>query len=130
MEKRFTALRILGTIYKILGIIVGLLTVLGLIAICAGGALGAGSLRTLSRAQGLGLPLGGVLGTSLGSGAALAGMGAVLLVYGLVAALTLYALGEGIYLLLAVEENTRATVIWLSRGGQAGQSPTPPAGQS
>lgn len=119
MERRFRALRTVGTIYKIVGIIVALLTVLGAIGVCLGGVLGGGMMQTLTRTQNWGL-LGGVMGAGLGpivSGALAIGA----LLYGAFGAITLYAIGELIDLLVALEENTRSTALLLQ------QQATPPA---
>jgi hypothetical protein len=88
MEQRYTALRTIGSVYKVLGIIAGavtLLTVLG-IGSFLGGFLGGGFLGIL-----------------------------VMLIFGGGIALTLYATGEGMFLLLALEENTRVTATALQR---------------
>jgi hypothetical protein len=79
---QFTALRTIGGIYKVLAIVVGIVTVL--------------------------IALG--LGSTFGF---LAMVGA--LVYGGGIGLTLYAAGEAVYLLLALEENTRLTATLLQR---------------
>ena len=41
-------------------------------------------------------------------------MGVIILIYGGLGAITLYAIGESIYLALAVEENTRTTALLLT----------------
>jgi hypothetical protein len=87
MEQGYTALRTIGTIYKILGAITMLATVL--VVLISGGFF-----------------RGGVLG------------GFLALIGGAAIALTLYAAGEGVFLLLALEENTRLTATLLQR--QAG----------
>ena len=100
MEKKYSALRIIGMIYKVAGVIIAAITVLVVM----------GSLVSPF----LGMPMGRMPG---GAGDFLPGLAILAslffsllaLVYGGVMALTLYALGEGIYLLLALEENTRAT---------------------
>jgi len=111
MEKRYAALRVIGTIYKVLGGIAGIVTILLAIGICASSVLGGAAMGNLGREFG-GDPrvagllsgfLGGVIGTVL------------VIIYGGGFAVTLYALGEGVYLLLALEENTRATVALLQR---------------
>jgi hypothetical protein len=107
MARRFTALRIIGTIYKMLGVIAGILTVLAFVAIIVAAVVGGGRL-------GRGFmpgPLYGVRTTAAAIG---------VLIYGSIVALTLYAFGEGVYLLIALEENTRLTSELLQR------QPTPP----
>jgi len=112
MEKRYAALRIIGTIYKVLGGITGALTLLAAVGICATSILGGAALDSFGREFGgdtglLGLFSGffGGLITSL-----------VVILYGGVLAITLYAFGEGVYLLLALEENTRTTAMLLQSG--------------
>src|SRR5689334_12080093 len=102
MQRRFTALRTIGTFYKALGIIAGILTILITLSIC-GISLSSGALlgRLARNAPSVGF-------LSLVSSGAFGIVSAIVaLIYGGGIALSLYALGEGIYLLLAVEENTR-----------------------
>ncbi len=118
MEKRYTALRIIATVYKVLGIITGAITLLAVLGICASSLLGG---AMLDRFNDLGRsgPWGLFSGAMGGLIAGLAGI-----VYGGGLALTLYAAGEGISLLIALEENTRATATYLYRlQHQASQSP-------
>jgi len=108
MEKKYTALRTIGNIYKILGIIVGAITLLLALFVCGGSLLGGTLMDGLS--QGLGDTggfgfFGGLFGGLL--------MGLFVIIYGGGLGITLYAAGEGIYLLLALEENTRATAALL-----------------
>jgi len=67
MEKRYTALRIVGTIYKILGIIVLALSIIAVIALCAGGALGGAAMQRSLRGLDFGVP---GMGMFAGAGAA------------------------------------------------------------
>lgn len=103
MQKKFTVLRVVGTIYKVLAWVVlvfGLLGSCGMIAVGAmPGILGAGSGGRGTDALGLGAMgmVGGVIG----------GLG--LLLYVAFIFLFLYAFGEVIYLLVSLEENTRLT---------------------
>ncbi len=110
MEKKYSALRIIGTIYKIFGIIVGVLAVLAAITLCATSIFGGSLLGQLGGQFGFdgGMGNGGgiIVGLLLGAGVIINGGGM---------ALTLYAIGEGIYLLIALEENTRATVLLLKK---------------
>jgi hypothetical protein len=71
--------------------------------------------RQLGGSGGGGL-LGGILTGVIG--------GLLILVYGGAASVTLYAAGEGVYLLLALEENTRQTTLLLR--GQI-NPPLPPS---
>ncbi len=121
MERRYAALRVVGTIYKTLGILAGLLAVLAVLGIFAGVMLGGrvfGDLPLDPR-----LPFLRGLGPNLVGGLL---FGIAGLLYGGFIALTLYAAGEGIYLLLALEENTRATASLLRiRGAAAAPAPAP-----
>ncbi len=112
MEKKYRALRFIGSVYKILGIIVGVLTILTVLSLCATSVFGISLLGQLGQQYGY------------GGGEALAGGGGILIgllmslgaiLYGGGLAVTLYALGEGIYLLIALEENTRATALLLQK---------------
>lgn len=99
MERRYSALRITSTIYKIFGFLVLILTVLGAIGACltfiAGGAL----------ASDLDLPGGG---TAAGT---LAGIfvAVLILIFGGLSAVSLLGTAELFDLFIALEENTRAT---------------------
>lgn len=106
MEKRFRALRFIGTILKILAwitLVVAILMSLFLVIGGIAGGLGAASDETGGM---LGLPLAGAIGGILGA------IGAMLV--GLLYFLLLYAASEGIYVILSIEENTRMTAIALS----------------
>jgi hypothetical protein len=120
MEKRYRALRTIGTIYKILGIITGALTILVVIGICGTSVLGGTALGNAGRDYGNSLMpygmMGGALGGILGS--------LIVVLYGGTLTITLYGFGEGVYLLLALEENTRATTTLLAR--QLGQEAPKP----
>ena len=107
MEKRYTALRIIATLYKIIGVILGILAILGAI------------LTMVVRPAidfGFG-PFGLNLGFALVAGIAV-------LISGLLTALGIYAIGELISLLINIEENTRFTALIIRDRMQP-----PPAGQ-
>jgi hypothetical protein len=101
MSRQFTALRVIGTICKILAwmcLILGLLAAIG--ALLAGFAVGNElGLTTLP----IGGPLGGI--------AACVG----LLVVALVTFLLFYAAGEAVYLSLCIEENTRRAAYYIQQ---------------
>ena len=115
MEKKFKALRIVGTVYKVLGIIAGVLTVIGSIGFCLmsilGGSLMTSVVNSVNNTYGGGSPSGpgGVLGGILGGVV----IGGIVLLYGGITSITLFAFGEGIYLLIGLEENTRTTALLL-----------------
>jgi hypothetical protein len=109
MDKKYKALRVIGTFYKVVGIIMGALTILLSLSLCAisiwGGSLmdqfGSQIDSDLSIITMLGSVVGGLV------------MGFAVILYGGSIAITLYAVGELTYLLLALEENTRATATLL-----------------
>lgn len=105
MEPRYRALRIIGTIYKVLGGLAGVITVLLVLAICATSVLGGAALESLSTELGEGSAAGGLFGGVVGGIL----LSLIAILYGGTISVTLYGFGEGIYLLLALEENTRAT---------------------
>ncbi|MGB9592105.1 MAG: hypothetical protein ACPL1K_06275 [Candidatus Kryptoniota bacterium] len=110
MEKRYSALRLIGSIYKVLGIIVGVLTILIALSLCATSIFGGAALSQFGRQFGGENAIGGAGGVVLGIM-----MGLVAIIYGGGMAVTLYAVGEGIYLLIALEENTRMTAMLLQK---------------
>jgi hypothetical protein len=107
MEKRYQAMRILARIYQIVGIVIGAITLLAVLAGCVGLLVGGAGLGRTYRDFGwmwpgsMGGTVAGIIGLSIG------------LLYGGLISLTLYAFGEGIFVLLAMEENTRATAYLL-----------------
>lgn len=110
MKKRYRILRIIGKIYKVLGIIAAVITVLATISICAFSALGSAAMSRYTRGLS-GIPprttLGGVLAVLI--------TGLLVLLYGGAITISLYGLGEGIDLLISLEENTRKTAQLLDK---------------
>ena len=109
MSRQFTALRVVGTVFKILGwlaLILGLLSAVG--ALVFGFAL----------TDDIGIP-------GLDVGGPLAGIGLFLaaVITAVVNFLLFYAVGESIYLFLSIEENTRRTAYFI----QQQYSPPEPA---
>ena len=105
MEKRYKALRTISTIYKALGIIVLVLTLLITVGICgfsfvSGAAIDLFAQEYGSSANGTGFLSGAMIGivSSLFS-----------ILWGGLISVTLYAVGEGLSLLISLEENTRKT---------------------
>jgi len=98
---RYPALRVIALIYKVLAVILAVLTVLGA---CSAPFMG----RSLFREAGLG---------DVGGAGLIGGLitGLVLLIYGGMIALFLYATGEAITLLMDIEANTRITAELLER---------------
>jgi len=114
MERRYRALRTIGSIYKILGIIIGALTALSILGFCATSLLGVGG-AALSRDAPtfFGGAFGGAVGTVV--------FAIFAVLYGGGLSVTMYAFGEGIDLFIALEENTRRTAALLDR--QAAKAP-------
>ncbi len=98
MGNRFRVLRIVATIIKILAWIVLVLGVLGGCASIVLGLMG-----------GAGTPRGGGAELAVLGGLFGAFSGIAIIIFALLEFLFLYAFGELIYLLLALEENTRLT---------------------
>jgi len=111
MDKRFRSLRIIGTIFKVLAWVVLVGGILGAIIMVVGGGLFGGQASSLGN---MGSDLGG-LGVLTGLLGGLAG-GIGLLFVSVFQFLVLYAMGDAIYLALAIEENTRETA-WYLKGG-------------
>lgn len=111
MSKKFGVLRFIGTVYKIIGIILAVIGVLAAVGVCVATFAGGYAFGEMSRQMGLqdwGMigPIGGIV-TGLG----------ILIGVGL-AAISQYAIGEAIFLFLAIEENTRATAALIQRQQQ------------
>jgi hypothetical protein len=115
MDRRFTALRIIGTLFKILAwisLILGLVAAIGMLVVgfMLGGQQGP-----------LGLQLNGPL-----AGIA---MFVVALIITIISFLSLYAIGEFVYLGLSIEENTRRTAYLAQQqytSAQTSYVPVPP----
>jgi hypothetical protein len=121
VEKRFTVLRIIAAIYKVLGwiiLVVGTLVSLGIFI--SGLIGGAGMAQFMQRNAPLGPLMGGVLGGLVA--------GAFSFLLTLIYFVFTYGVGEIIYLFIAVEENTRAMSASLARWLQAPPNvPQPPS---
>jgi hypothetical protein len=112
MEKKYTVLRVIATLFKIGGVLVALGTVLIAILLMIGVA--AGSMMT----EDYGGPIVAFI------------LVVMMFIGGGIAALGVYALGESMYLLINLEENTRYTAMLLRDRfypqPQAPQSPMMP----
>ena len=97
MEKRYTALRIIATLYKIAGVVIAILVVLAVIFTVVS--------QPLAIDFGYGR-LSGTLGVILAILAAI-----VELIVGGLSALGVYAIGELLYVMINIEENTRFTAL-------------------
>ncbi len=96
-ERRFTALRVIGTIFKVLAWITLVVGILATAAVVAASLLGSGPLTDWLPGWDLGL--GSVILAAIG--------GVVILVVFLIYFLLLYAAGDTVYLFLSIEDNTR-----------------------
>ena len=119
MNKKFGVLRFIGVVFKVIGVVMGVIAVAGSIGVCIVTAVSGGAAQSLYNDFGYygNVGAGGIFGGLL------AGL-MILLSFG-IAALSEYAVGEGIFLFLAIEENTRATAAYLSR--QVGNNEAPQA---
>ena len=115
MEKRYGALRTIGTIYKIMGFVAAVVTVLMLLAICAMVFFGNNAIEDLTHRFDFNRQFGGLPYRTLGTvfGGLLSAV--LVLLYGGGLSLTLYAMGEGVYLFIAIEENTRSSAALLAQ---------------
>lgn len=112
MEKRYTALRIIATLYKIVGVIMGVLTILGVVFVV---------IYQPVMDLGFGKPSGGLilLMTIV--------IGVVVLLAGGLAAIGVFAVGDLVSLLLNIEENTRFSALLMRDRMQPAQPVQPPA---
>jgi len=100
VEKRFRALRFIRTLLKVLAWITLVGSVIAALVFVIGGA--ASSIGDLTSSLGIEGALVGIMG----------GLGAIIV--GLVYFLVFYAWAEAVYVVLAIEENTRLTAMALS----------------
>jgi len=115
MAKRFLALRIIAAIYKILGSLIIASTLLSIIGICLASVAGGAALDRFSQELGqeaVGLGIFGSLMTGIF-------FIVIAILTGGMIGLQLFAAGENISLMLAVEENTRAMVALLQKDNPA-----------
>ncbi len=97
MEKRYPALRIIAVIYKIVGVIVGILAIIGAIL----SFVGVGSFMNYYGFNSGASMLGNLFGAL------------IVLLFGLLGALGIFAVGDLIYILINIEENTRYSALVL-----------------
>ncbi len=113
MEKRFGILRFIASLWKILAWVALVLGILGAIATLVGGLAGGILNETLMGQMGLPRDLGGPFFGVAGFLAIL--IGTLLQFFGL------YAVGEIISVFLSIEENTRATRLWMEHSARPPQ---------
>lgn len=104
MEKRYKVLRFIGKLYKILGIISAVITILTAISLCLVSVLGGSAMNRAVREMS-GVPVG------VRAGGAVAGiiLAVIAILNGGIVAISLYGLGEVVDLIINLEENTRKT---------------------
>ncbi|MFQ6102393.1 MAG: hypothetical protein ACE5OS_14365 [Anaerolineae bacterium] len=121
MERKFKVPRIIGTIWKILAWIVLIAGILASIGMLLTSIFGGGMMEQFGPRQGR-MPWApwafGVMGGIAGF--------IVSLIATIMYSLALYAVGELIYLLLAVEENTRLAAQWIRTHSAPAAYPPPP----
>jgi hypothetical protein len=105
MEHRFHALRTIGSIFRVVGYIFLVLTILSAFAVCGLTVIGGTTAQSFAREFGTSTTGAGILGGLVGGLL----LGLLVILYGGLISLMLVAFGEGIYLLIDVEENTRKT---------------------
>jgi hypothetical protein len=104
MEKRYTLLRIIGTIYRILGFIGIVITILGSIGMCVIGFLGSTFISEYAAWIDLGFGPGEYVQVAISLI-----MAVLIFVNGTAVSLASYAFGEGIHLLISLEKSARLT---------------------
>jgi hypothetical protein len=111
MDKKYTALRVIGTIYRVLGIITLFITIIAVIGICGTSVLGGSAMDAISSQY----------SSSSGNTGLISGLfGGIIfsifaIIYGGLMSITLFAFGEGVYLLISLEENTRRTALLIEQ---------------
>mgnify|MGYP001061076285 CR=1 FL=1 len=108
MEKKFKILRVIGTIWKVLAWIALILGLLFSVGVLLMSIFGGGMMRQLVPQQEQ-MPWGPVLFGVVGGVVTFI----ILLIGTAIDFLMLYAVGEFIYLVLAIEENTRRAAQWI-----------------
>jgi len=104
MKRRYRALRVIGSIYKVLGIIVGVITLLSIVGFCLSALTGATALVSLGEELGVSREYAIIFG-AIGSG--------VVFIYGVAVTLTFYAFGEGLQVMVSMAKDARETVTLL-----------------
>ncbi len=122
IEKKFRVLRIIGTIWKILAWIALIVGILSAIGILLTSVLGGGIMREFGRQYGDAPWASWAFGLAGGLVAF-----AISLIGTIVYFLALYAVGELVYLLLSIEENTRLTGQWIQAHSAPSSYPPPPS---
>jgi len=105
VPRRFPVLRILSTVYKVIGIIIAGVTLLTALGSCILQVAGSAVIIGLERDLGISLPVagGGIIVALI--------LSLIILLIGALYAALIYGVGELISLFLAVEENTRLAAL-------------------
>jgi hypothetical protein len=109
MEQKYHALRTIGTIFRVVGYIILVLTILASLAVCGLSVISGSFIKSASQQFGVNSTGAGFLSGLFGGLIA----GILVILYGGMIALMFVALGESIYLLIGIEENTRKTTYFL-----------------
>ncbi len=110
MEKRYSLLRIIGTIYRILGIIGIVITILGSIGMCVVGFLGSTFISEYAAWIDLGFGPGEYVQVAISLILAV-----MIFINGAAVSLASYAFGEGIHLLISLEKSSRLMASLIQR---------------
>jgi len=103
MVKKYKALRLVASVYKVFGYIVLVTTILSSLGVCISGLIGGSAFNLFANRLGETLSRGGT--ASMAVVGVLMGLG--FLIYGAIIGITLLAAGEAVYVLIDIEENTR-----------------------
>jgi hypothetical protein len=125
VKKKFTVLRIIGTLWKVLAWIALVLGIIASVGVLLAGVLGGPMMR-----QTIPVPEGASWAYSVAGGI----IGFIAMLIGtIVYFLMMYAVGELIYLLIAIEENTRHAseqIQWMAQQVPEADYTPPPAAYS
>jgi hypothetical protein len=122
MERRYHALRTIANIYRVLGYIVLVLTILAVLAICGLSVASGTIFESVSQEIGINSNGSGVAGGIVGG----LFVSFLALIYGGIISISLIAFGEGIYLLISIEENTRKTALLVENQNKITPPPSQP----
>ncbi len=123
MDKRYHALRTIGSIFRVVGYIILVLTILAALAVCGISVIGGTAIESASQQFGVNTSGTGILGGIVGGLIA----AIAIIIYGGMIALGLVAFGELVYLGIAIEENTRRTSMLVENQNKLPSPPPPPA---
>jgi hypothetical protein len=102
--RNYKALVTIGVVYKVLGVIVGIITLAAVVGFCLWVFTGGTAMMGLGRRMGAPAAYALVIGIIVGG---------IQLIYGATAALTLYTFGAGLQLLVSVAKDTQEALALL-----------------